>query len=92
MQWAKAPTPGTTSPSASSGCVLVGGHADLGARADQGPLGGAQVARAVVEDDHLHGSSSCDPSSGTRLPARRVDRRVRSSRPTPVKAPASSSR
>ena len=51
MHAANAPTPGTTSPSAASAASLVGGQLDLRA----GPLeradGGAQVPRAVVEDD-----------------------------------------
>ena len=51
MHAANAPTPGTTSPSASSAASEVAGQLDVGA----GPLDraddGAEVARAVVEDD-----------------------------------------
>ena len=36
-----------------SGRLEVGGHGHVGAGPRERPLGGAQVARAVVEDDHL---------------------------------------
>ena len=58
MQAAYAPTPGTTSPSASSAGVEVTGQRDLGAGALDRAHGGAEVARAVVEDDDASGSAS----------------------------------
>ena len=78
MQEAKAPTPGTTRPSASSAAcasdVTVTSAPDPGQR----PLGRAQVARPVVEDDDLlhaaHGTEQQRAAlrgfPGRRMPAR----------------------
>ena len=52
MHAAKAPTPGTTRPSALGGRGQVGGHRHVGADPLQRAFGRAQVARAVVEHDH----------------------------------------
>ena len=51
MHAAKAPTPGTTSPSASIAASRVGGDGDVGPDPFEGTLRRAQVARSVVEDD-----------------------------------------
>ena len=49
---ANAPTPGTTSPSASAAAFASAVTSTCGAHPLQGPLGRAQVARAVVEHHH----------------------------------------
>ena len=57
MQAEKAPTPGTSSPSAFMARVVVAGDLDVGADVGEGPLGGPDVPEAVVEDDDLLGGS-----------------------------------
>ena len=52
MHAANAPTPGTTRPSASCAAARSAVSVDVGAGALEGAHGRAQVARAVVEDDH----------------------------------------
>ena len=63
MHAANAPTPGTTRPSASKATSRVRADSDLGTRTGQGPLGRAQVARAVVQDHHAAARS---PSASAR--------------------------